>query len=263
MNAPCASGACHKLICLPTSTSSACSTNAYRQSACNQGHPPSSRLKPHCTDSGAASSTQRSGATQRIAPAWNCHQRWWSSWGTLRRPSTICPASCSRSSRRRRASWRTRCRRSSARARTSRSQRAAVLLAALRLRLRGETLEEGHALRKEQDRLQRYERKLKRAAAEDELARTRPGTELNVAAANRFISQAIPDLTPEQRQQLREQNAAGKRGAGCGGEGGGKRQRGSGAGGRGSGGGRGGGGRGAGSMQDIAEIMAAAMDDGA
>jgi hypothetical protein len=116
-----------------------------------------------------------------------------------------------------------------------------------------------------QERLHRYGNKLRRAANEDELARSRPGTELNVAAANRFISQAIPDLTPEQRRRLREQNAAGRgdgeaaagagRGGGRGGRGGSKRARGeeaaaaAGVGGTGMG-------------SDLEEILAAAVDGG-
>lgn len=95
--------------------------------------------------------------------------------------------------------------------------KAVVLLAQLRLRLRGEVMEDSHPLQQEQKRLERYDNKVRRAVNDDTLARTRPGTELNVAAANRFIAQAIPDLTPEQRQRLREQRGGG---------GGGGRQRG-------------------------------------
>lgn len=59
-----------------------------------------------------------------------------------------------------------------------------------------------------QERLRRYEAKLRRATLDDELARTRPSSDLNVAAANRFIANAIPDLTAEQKQALRDAAAA-------------------------------------------------------
>lgn len=54
-----------------------------------------------------------------------------------------------------------------------------------------------------QERLAAYERKVKKAVTADDLARSRPGTSLNIAAANRFIDAAIPDLTAAQKQQLR------------------------------------------------------------
>jgi len=183
--------------------------------------------------------------------------------------------------------------------------KAVVLLASLRLRLRGAALEEGHPLRREQvrgtrgsgavvicglgflghigrrpsqqttsraaiklerhpdsaplkhhkpphdppmqDRLERYDKKLMRAALDDEAARSRPGSDLNVAAANRFITAAIPDLTAEQKRALRggggEQQRGGKRGGGAAGAGGaGKRARGAG-----------------GKDADLAEILAAAI----
>ena len=63
-----------------------------------------------------------------------------------------------------------------------------------------------HPLQKELDRLKQYKKKVDRDIAEQELRHSRPTISLNIAAANRFIDHAIPDLTQEQRGRLREQN---------------------------------------------------------
>jgi len=54
-----------------------------------------------------------------------------------------------------------------------------------------------------QERLAIYEKKVMKALTANDLARSKPGTSLNIAAANRFIDAAIPDLSAEQKQQLR------------------------------------------------------------
>jgi hypothetical protein len=128
-----------------------------------------------------------------------------------------------------------------------------------------------------QERLRRYEGKLLRAGTADELARSRPGTELNLAAANRFITAAIPDLTPAQRAALRGAGEAGQDGGGGGGGGGGRQQqrsgggkrvgevRGGGGGKRGKRGGEGGGGEsggGGGKGAELDDILAAAAGGG-
>lgn len=64
------------------------------------------------------------------------------------------------------------------------------------------------ASRQEGERITQYSRKLGKPLAALELAASRPSFSLDVAAANRFIDAAIPDLTPGQKQQLKE---AGKR----------------------------------------------------
>ena len=99
--------------------------------------------------------------------------------------------------------------------------RAVLLLATLRLRLRGERVGEGHVLSQDAERLRRYGNKVRRALLADDDARrgvgsgfgaARPGgggSDLNVAAANRFIAHAIPDLTDEQKRLLREQRRQG------------------------------------------------------
>ena len=55
-----------------------------------------------------------------------------------------------------------------------------------------------------QKRVEQYTIKVKKAAGEHELSKLRPKTTLNVAAAARFIDHAIPDLTPEQRQRMKQ-----------------------------------------------------------
>ncbi|KAL4421998.1 hypothetical protein ABPG77_005428 [Micractinium sp. CCAP 211/92] len=60
-----------------------------------------------------------------------------------------------------------------------------------------------HESRKEQERLAQYGKKVRRAAAEKELRESRRSLEVNVAAVNRFISAAVPELTQEQRAALK------------------------------------------------------------
>ncbi|KXZ46206.1 hypothetical protein GPECTOR_46g275 [Gonium pectorale] len=57
--------------------------------------------------------------------------------------------------------------------------------------------------RQELDRVRQYGKKVSRAVNEAELRASRPVLSLDVAAASRFIDAAIPDLTAEQRQQLK------------------------------------------------------------
>ncbi len=47
-----------------------------------------------------------------------------------------------------------------------------------------------------------YQKKVKKAAARRELASSAPTITLDVAAANRFINAALPDLTHQQKQAL-------------------------------------------------------------
>lgn len=54
-----------------------------------------------------------------------------------------------------------------------------------------------------QERLHVYRKKVTKAAARRELQTTAPTLTLNVAAANRFIDAALPDLTVQQKQALR------------------------------------------------------------
>lgn len=56
---------------------------------------------------------------------------------------------------------------------------------------------------KEVQRLQQYRKKVQKALSAEELRNNRPTATLNIAAANRFIDHAIPDLTTEQRQALK------------------------------------------------------------
>ena len=55
-----------------------------------------------------------------------------------------------------------------------------------------------------QDRIKRYQAKLKKLADDEELASRRATMTLDVGAANRFIDAAIPDLTGSQRANLKK-----------------------------------------------------------
>lgn len=57
--------------------------------------------------------------------------------------------------------------------------------------------------RQELDRLRAYDRKVARAAEEAARRGSRAALSLDVAAASRFIDAAIPDLTQDQKQQLK------------------------------------------------------------
>ena len=48
-----------------------------------------------------------------------------------------------------------------------------------------------------------YDKKVRKLESERWLAHNSAQTQINVAAANRFISAAIPDLTPTQRAALK------------------------------------------------------------
>lgn len=54
-----------------------------------------------------------------------------------------------------------------------------------------------------QERIQLYQRKVQKLESEKWLQENSAQTQVNVAAANRFISAAIPDLTPAQRGVLK------------------------------------------------------------
>lgn len=51
-----------------------------------------------------------------------------------------------------------------------------------------------------------YRKKLDKVESQKWLKEHKRSLEINVSAANRFISQAIPDLTPAQRSQLHKVN---------------------------------------------------------
>ena len=54
-----------------------------------------------------------------------------------------------------------------------------------------------------QDRLETYKMKVTKVESEKWLQEHRPSLSVDVASANRFISAAIPELTPEQKHALR------------------------------------------------------------
>ncbi|EFJ40940.1 hypothetical protein VOLCADRAFT_99155 [Volvox carteri f. nagariensis] len=68
--------------------------------------------------------------------------------------------------------------------------------------------------RQELDRIRQYDKKLARAVHDADLRASRPVLSLDVAAASRFIDAAIPDLSEQQRRDLKRaaQAAEAKRG---------------------------------------------------
>ncbi|KAJ6853704.1 nuclear nucleic acid-binding protein C1D [Iris pallida] len=88
------------------------------------------------------------------------------------------------------------------RALSSYSPKASCSLLSTRLRCNG-IRPEDHAIRTEFERLSLYEDKLERFNDWNK-APLRPSTTINRQAATRFIGHSLPDLTPEQRQSMRE-----------------------------------------------------------
>lgn len=55
-----------------------------------------------------------------------------------------------------------------------------------------------------QKRVMQYEQRVQKAVKDYELRRSSRSSTVNVAAANRFIDNALPDLTKEQKISLRK-----------------------------------------------------------
>ncbi|KAI6680409.1 hypothetical protein NL676_034290 [Syzygium grande] len=85
--------------------------------------------------------------------------------------------------------------------------KAASTLLAVRLRCNGVD-PDGHPIKSELERLSLYEGKLERLVDLSK-APLRPSTTLNHQAATRFIEHSLPDLTPDQRQSMRELSRGG------------------------------------------------------
>jgi hypothetical protein len=68
--------------------------------------------------------------------------------------------------------------------------------------LQGEGSEAVDALQSERTMLEAYSKKVKAAVAKQELGHHKRGTEINIDAAHRFITHAIPDLSKQARQEL-------------------------------------------------------------
>lgn len=80
--------------------------------------------------------------------------------------------------------------------------KATTLLFSLRLRCSGIDPNEHH-VKTELDRLNLYQDKLERSIDLSK-APLRPSTTLNYQAATRFIEHSLPDLTPEQKKNMRD-----------------------------------------------------------
>ncbi|XP_024401229.1 uncharacterized protein [Physcomitrium patens] len=87
--------------------------------------------------------------------------------------------------------------------------KAANALFCLHLRTTGQDPEK-HGVKSELERVSVYNDKVA-AAIDRSMAPSRPTSAINVPAANRFIEHAIPDLTEEQKQKVREISRGGKR----------------------------------------------------
>uniref|UniRef100_A0A7S1X4P4 Nuclear nucleic acid-binding protein C1D n=1 Tax=Tetraselmis chuii TaxID=63592 RepID=A0A7S1X4P4_9CHLO len=61
-----------------------------------------------------------------------------------------------------------------------------------------------HPVNHEAERLAQYSKRVAAATAAKELAGSKRSLALNIGAANRFIEHAIPELSQEQKQKLRE-----------------------------------------------------------
>lgn len=74
------------------------------------------------------------------------------------------------------------------------------------LRAHGTSPEE-HAFAKEEERISRFKRKVSKVNSEALLKKSKRATEVNIQAANRFITAAIPELSKEQKQALKQAGA--------------------------------------------------------
>ena len=52
----------------------------------------------------------------------------------------------------------------------------------------------------QQERVKLYQKKIQKAESAAYVAANKSSTEINIAAANRFITHAIPELTAQQKQ---------------------------------------------------------------
>ena len=81
---------------------------------------------------------------------------------------------------------------------------AALALASWLHSLHGEASEYVDVLQAERTMLAAYEKKVQAAVAKQELGRKKRGLEINVDAAHRFITHAIPDLSAAQKAELQQ-----------------------------------------------------------
>ena len=81
---------------------------------------------------------------------------------------------------------------------------AALALASWLHSLHGEASDYVDVLQAERTMLAAYEKKVQAAVAKQELGRKKRGVEINVDAAHRFITHAIPDLSAAQKAELQQ-----------------------------------------------------------
>eukprot|EP00951_Prasinocladus_malaysianus_P011916 scaffold88337_cov41-Prasinocladus_malaysianus.AAC.1 len=61
-----------------------------------------------------------------------------------------------------------------------------------------------HPLKKAKDRMLAYSKRVASAVAEHELSTSSRALSVDISAANRFIEHAVPDLSAEQKRQLKQ-----------------------------------------------------------
>lgn len=82
--------------------------------------------------------------------------------------------------------------------------RAAVTLFQLHCKAKGLDPGTTKGVQDERDRVLHYTKKVKRAVDTHELSISRPTISVNLAGAGRFIANALPDISKEQREALRK-----------------------------------------------------------
>ncbi|GLJ49190.1 hypothetical protein SUGI_1038030 [Cryptomeria japonica] len=78
--------------------------------------------------------------------------------------------------------------------------KAAATLYAMQLQFVGESVED-HPFKKEMERLELYTSKVEYYI---DMSTARPTTKINARAATRFLEHSLPDLTPQQKSEMRE-----------------------------------------------------------
>jgi len=80
---------------------------------------------------------------------------------------------------------------------------AAASLFKLYLKTKGVDPED-HSFKKEEGRLKQYKKKVEKFAAEVELKKSNRALEVDVAAMSRFIAAVVPDVSAQQKKELKK-----------------------------------------------------------
>lgn len=82
--------------------------------------------------------------------------------------------------------------------------RAALALGTCLHTLQGEDIVQTEALKSEQTMLEAYIKKIMASVAKQELGRHKRGMQIDIDAAHRFITHAIPDLSQQAKKDLKQ-----------------------------------------------------------